>query len=65
MQIGTASTQKLGFWGTTPIVRPTSTFTLTNVTTNTTVDCDNITIDQLANVVATLIQRFKNLGLEA
>jgi hypothetical protein len=62
-QIGTSSSQKLGFWGATPIARPAG-FTITNAGTNTNFDCDNISADELADVVATLIQRLKNLGLE-
>ena len=61
-QIGTADTQKLGFYGATPIVRP-GTYTPTNVTTDRAYDADATTTAELADVLGTLIADLKALGL--
>lgn len=56
------STQKLGFFGATPIVQP-GTYTPTNVTTDRSYDANSTTVDELADVLGTLITDLKNLGL--
>lgn len=61
-QIGTASTQKLGFFGATPIVRPAA-YSPTNVTTDRAFDADTVLVAELADVVGTLIADLKALGL--
>lgn len=61
-QIGTAITQKLGFFGATPIVRP-STYTPSNVTTDRVYDANATTLDEIADVLGTLIADLQSLGL--
>lgn len=59
---GGATGQKLGFFGTTPVVqRPT--YTITNLTTDRAYDANSTTTDELADVLGTLIADLKNLGL--
>lgn len=67
MQIATATAQRLGMWGATPVVRPSLAndfaYTITNDTTSRTIDVSTITLTQLANFVATVAkdsQDFKN-----
>jgi hypothetical protein len=61
-KIGTATTQKLAFYGSTPIVQP-SAYTANNVVTDRTYDANSTTIDELADVLGTLITDLKSLGL--
>lgn len=53
---------KIGFFGTTPIVRPAA-YTPANVTTTRTYDANATTIDALSDVLGTLIADLKALGL--
>ena len=61
-QIGTATNEKLGFWGKTPVIRP-SAYTPTNVTTDRAYDANATTIDELADVLGTLIADLQSIGL--
>jgi hypothetical protein len=61
-KIGATSTQKMGFWGATPIVRP-GTWTPTNVTTDRSFDANATTLDEVADALGTLIADLKAVGL--
>ena len=61
-KIGTATTQKLGFFNATPVVRP-SAYTPTGVTTDRTFNANSTNVDQLADVLGTLIADLQSLGL--
>jgi len=61
-KIGTATTQKLGFWNATPVVQSTG-WAATNVTTDKAFDANATTIDELADVLGTLIEQLKTMGL--
>jgi len=75
-KIGTATTQKLGFFNATPVVQPVLatdfTYSVTNGTIDRTFDANSTTIDELADVVYTqsvdltaIKTVLKNLGLLA
>jgi hypothetical protein len=61
-KIGTSTSQKLGFFNATPVVRP-SAYTPTNVTTDRSFDANALSIDELADVVGTLVADLQSLGL--
>ncbi len=61
-KIGTATNQKIGFWNATPVVRP-SAYTPTNVSTDRAYDADATTVDELADVLGTLIADLQSIGL--
>ena len=61
-KIGTSTSQKLGFFNKTPVVQPGS-YTPTNVSTDRSYDANSTTVDELADVLGTLITDLKNLGL--
>lgn len=61
-KIGTSTSQKLGFWNATPVARP-SAYTPTNATTDRSWDCDSSTLDELCDVVATLVADLQSIGL--
>lgn len=61
-KIGTATTQKLGFFNATPVAQP-SAYTASNVTTDRTYDADITTVDEIADVLGTLVTDLKSLGL--
>lgn len=61
-KIGTAATQKLGFYGATPVAQAAA-YTPTNVTTDRAFDADATTTAELADVVGTLIADLQALGL--
>jgi len=61
-KIGTATTQKLGFWNATPVVRPAA-YTPSNVTTDRAYDANSTTVDELADVLGTLIADLQSIGL--
>ena len=63
-QIATATTQKLGFWGTTPVVQL-SAYTPTNVSTDRAYDANATSVDELADILGTLIADLQTLGLVA
>jgi len=60
-KIGTSTTELLGFWGATPVAQPAA-YTPTNVTADRSFDADSITLDELADVVGTLIQDLQSFG---
>lgn len=62
LKIGTATTQKLGFFNATPVVRP-SAYTPTNVSADRSYDANSTSIDELADVLGTLIADLQALGL--
>lgn len=61
-KIGTSSSQKLGFWGKTPVVRG-SAWSITNVTTDRSYDANATTLDEVADALGTLIQELQNMGI--
>jgi len=61
-KIGTATTQKLGFWNAAPVARPAA-YTPTNVTTDRSYDANATTVDELADVLGTLIGDLQSIGL--
>jgi len=61
-KIGTSTSQKLGFYNATPVVRP-SAYTPTNVTTDRSYDANATSIDEVADVLGTLIADLQSLGL--
>jgi hypothetical protein len=61
LQIG-RSTDKLGFFGATPVVRS-SAFTLSNRTDDRNLNCDSTSDAELADVIATVIYDLKQLGI--
>lgn len=61
-KIGTAATQKLGFFNATPVVQP-GPYTTSNVTPTTTLNASTATTADVANVLGTLIDDLKALGL--
>jgi len=61
-QIGTATSQKLAFYGITPVVQPTA-YTPSNVTPTKSFDADTVDVATLADVVGTLIADLQALGL--
>ena len=62
MKIGTATTQKLGFYNATPVVQP-SAYTVTNPSTDRAFDVSSTSVNELASVLGTLIGDLKSLGL--
>ena len=60
--IGTAAAQKLGFHGATPVVQN-SGWTLTNIASDKVLDGDSTTIDELADVLGTVINALITNGL--
>lgn len=63
-KIGTATTQKIGFWNTTPAVQPPA-YTITNDTTDRTYNADATTVDELADIIATMYRDLKAVGIFA
>lgn len=63
-KIGTGTTQKIGFFNATPVVQRT-TYTVTNGQTDRAYDANATSVEELADVIATLIVDFKSLGLIA
>jgi len=61
-QIGTASNQKIGFFGANPVIRP-GVYTLTNFDELRDIDARDLTIDEMADLICTIIQDLKTLGL--
>lgn len=61
-KIGTAITQKLGFWNATPVVQSTG-WSVTNETSDKVFDANSTSIDELADVLGTLIETMKTYGL--
>jgi hypothetical protein len=61
-KIGTGTTQKIGFWNATPVVQSTG-WAMSNVTSDKVLDANATTIDELADVVGTLIDQLKTYGI--
>jgi len=59
---GTATSDKIGFFGTTPVAQVAA-YTPTNVSTDRSFDCDTVAVAELADVVATLIEDLQSYGL--
>ena len=62
MKIGTATTQKLGFWNATPVVQP-SAYTVTNPSADRAFDVSSTSVNELARVLGTLITDLQSIGL--
>ena len=62
MKIATTTSQKIGFYGTTPIAQP-SAYTVTNPSSDRSFDVSNTSVNELAVVLGTLIGDLKSLGL--
>lgn len=62
LKILDSTSQKLGFWNATPVVRP-SAYTKTNVTTDRSYDANSTTLDEIADVLGTLIGDLQSVGL--
>lgn len=61
-KLATGATQKLGFWNATPVVQSTG-WSVSNETTDKSYDADSTTIDELADVLGTLIETLKTYGI--
>lgn len=61
-KIGTATSQKLGFFNHAPAIQP-SAYTPTNVSTDRAYDANSTTLDEVADVLGTLITDLQGLGL--
>lgn len=61
-KVGTDVTQKLGFWNATPVAQNTG-WTTSNVTPDKALDADATTLDEVADVLCTLIEQLKTYGL--
>jgi hypothetical protein len=61
-KIGTGTTQKLGFWNATPVVQSTG-WSVSNETTTKSFDANATTINELADVLGTLIEQLKTYGI--
>lgn len=61
-QIGTSPNEKLSFYGSTPIAQP-GNWTYTNAIIQRNLDAQDLTIDDIGNVLCTIIQDLKDLGL--
>ena len=62
--IGTAANEKLGFFGTTPVIQP-SAYTVTNPSTDRAFDVNSTSVNELAAVLGTVITDLQALGLVA
>lgn len=62
-KFGTGTTQKLGFWNATPVVQNTGWGSITNVTTDRVYDANATTVDELADVLGTLIAQLVSYGI--
>lgn len=62
-KLGFGATQKLGFWGVTPIVRPTGWAAATNTKLRTTFDTTTVTLPNLAARVGALMDDLIAMGL--
>ena len=60
-KMGTASNEKWALWGKTPVVQPPA-YTVTNLTADRTLDANFTTIDELADILGTLIQDIQSWG---
>lgn len=65
MKLGTAGTQKLGFWGATPVVQPSGWTALTGTATKGGFDTGTVTTQQLAQVVKAMLDAAITIGIFA
>jgi len=63
-KIGTAASQKIGFWNATPVAQPAA-YTPSNVSADRSYDANSTTIDELADILGTLIADLQTMGLVA
>jgi len=63
-KIATGTTQKLGFWNATPVTQGPA-YTVTNLTADRTYDANATTVEELADVLGTLLSDLKTQGLFA
>lgn len=61
-RIGTTTSDKIGFWGKTPVTRP-SAYTVTNLTIDRSYDANATSTAELADVLGTLLSDLRNMGL--
>lgn len=61
-KIGTATTQKIGFWNATPVVQSTG-WSVSNEVTDKSYDANSTTLDEIADVLGTLIETLKTYGI--
>jgi len=61
-KIGTNTSQKIGFWGVTPVTQGPA-YTVTNLTPDRTYDANATTVAELADVLGTLLSDLKTQGL--
>ncbi len=61
-KIGTATTQKIGFWNKTPVVQPAA-YTVSNPTTDRVFDAGADNLANTRNVLGTLIQDLQSIGI--
>lgn len=61
-QIGTSAGEKIGWWGTTPVVQSVD-WNPTNVTTDKVFDANATTLDEIADCLGTLINALKLYGI--
>lgn len=61
-KIGTGITQKLGFWNATPVIQDTG-WAVTNETSDKVFDANATSLDEIADVLGTLIETLKTYGL--
>lgn len=61
-KIGTGTTQKIGFWNATPVVQSTG-WSVTNEASDKSFDADSTSIDEIADVLGTLIETLKTYGI--
>lgn len=61
-QIGTAAAQKLAFWGAAPVVQDAG-WTMSNVSADRVLDADSTTLDEVADVLGTLIETLQTYGI--
>lgn len=62
-KFGTGSTEKLGWWGTTAVVRSSGWGSITNVTTDKVYDANSTSLDEIADVLGTLIAQLVSYGI--
>lgn len=62
-KIATSATQKIGFWNATPVVQNTGWGSITNVTPDKAYDANATTLDEIADVLGTLIAQLVTYGI--
>jgi hypothetical protein len=62
LKIGTSASQLLGFWNATPVAQSTG-WTMSNVTTDKVLNANSTTLDEVADVLGTLVDQLKTYGI--